>query len=293
VNLNAYLAKQKKTVDRRLDKLLPKKDLYPQKVHEAMRYSLMIGGKRIRPVLTIAACEAVGGTARAALDTACAIELIHTYSLIHDDLPCMDNDDFRRGKPTSHKVFGEAAAVLAGDALLTRAFQICAGTKDISDKTKPRLIALIARAAGSEGLIGGQIVDLDSEEKDVPLKTLEYIHIHKTACLIRAAIEAGAVLGGASPRAFRSLGSFGSLIGLTFQIADDILDIVGTKEKLGKGIGKDAAQGKATYPSVYGIEKSRDILRRKTDEALKALAGFGTQAEPLREIARFIAARDS
>jgi len=292
MHLETYLSQKKKTVDARLDQLLPKRNRYPQKIHEAMRYSLFIGGKRIRPVLTIASCEAVGGRGGAALDIACAFELIHTYSLIHDDLPCMDNDDFRRGKPTSHKVFGQAVAVLAGDALLTHAFGICAEAKNIPEKTKNKLIALIARASGSEGLIGGQVVDLDSEEKDVPPKTLEYIHTHKTACLIRAAIEAGALIGGAAAREFRALSAYGTLVGLTFQIADDILDIVSTREKLGKGIGKDIAQGKATYPSIDGMEKSRLILRRKTEEALHALSVFGKKAEPLREIARFIAQRD-
>ncbi|HRZ87087.1 MAG TPA: polyprenyl synthetase family protein [bacterium] len=292
MDLQKYLLERKKLVDTRLERLLPQNGTPPSLIHRAMRYSLMIGGKRIRPVLTLAACEAVGGDWRKALDAACAIELIHTYSLIHDDLPCMDNDDFRRGKPTSHKVFGEAAAVLAGDALLTFSFEIVAASKTIPAVQKPALVSLIARAAGSQGLIGGQVVDMESEGKKVSAKTVEYIHAHKTACLISAAIETGAMIGGAKVKELSSLKRYGRTVGLTFQIADDILDITGTKEKLGKGIGKDVAQKKATYPSVYGIERSRAILEEKTQEAVRSLGPFGAEAAPLREIAVLIARRD-
>ncbi|MDP8263354.1 MAG: polyprenyl synthetase family protein [Candidatus Ancaeobacter aquaticus] len=289
MNLKKYLETRKSIVDKHLHTLMPLKSVRPKLIHEATRYGLFNGGKRIRPILTCASCEAVSGKYKQALDYACGIELIHTYSLIHDDLPCMDNDDFRRGKPTTHKVYGDAIAVLTGDALLTRAFQIFARNPKIGGA---QLIEKIAHAAGSHGLIGGQVIDLESEGKRVTAKTLEYIHRHKTGSLISVAIEAGALIGKASRKQLFALKTFGDNIGLTFQISDDILDITGTKEKLGKGIGKDIAQKKATYPALYGMEKTKRLLVNKTQEALDALSTFDKKADPLREIARFIAQRD-
>ena len=273
---------------------LPQGKAYPESIHEAMRYSLLAGGKRLRPVLVMAAAEAVGGDRHTILPFAIAAELIHTYTLIHDDLPALDNDDLRRGKPTNHKVFGEAIAILAGDALLTQAFIIM--TREAGMETVPPQCILkatheMAGALGSTGMIGGQVVDLESEGKRVNSETLEYIHIYKTGFLIRACIRCGGVLSQASKGQLSSLSSFGAHIGLAFQIIDDILDITGDQEKLGKDIGSDLTKNKATYPALYGLEESKRKAEELVEESIDCLNEFDDRANPLREIARFFVQR--
>jgi len=259
-----------------------------------MRYSVFAGGKRIRPVLMIAACEAAGGSREAVLPTACALEMIHTYSLIHDDLPAMDDDDFRRGNPTNHRVFGEAQAILAGDALLTEAFRLLAdpaANGHLPPATGMRLVELLARSAGSLGMVAGQVVDMESEGKNIDFPTLEFIHTRKTGALILASIQAGALVAGADEQAFASLSRYGEAAGLAFQVADDILDIVGDQAQLGKDIGSDQQRGKATYPALLGLEEARQRAVELRDMAIEALHPFGGDAEPLRQIARFIVDR--
>jgi geranylgeranyl diphosphate synthase type II len=258
-----------------------------------MRYSVFAGGKRLRPVLVIAGAEAVGGTAERVLPTACAMEMIHTYSLIHDDLPAMDNDDYRRGRPTSHKVFGEAMAILAGDGLLTHAFRLLAdcwhpgmdgaGLRDV--------LVDLSGAAGSDGMVGGQVADLEAEGKNVDADTLDYIHLHKTAALIRASITVGARLSGAGAESLRALATAGQALGLAFQIVDDMLDVTATSAQLGKTAGKDQAQQKATYPAVHGLTASRARAEALVGEALAALVPLGPAADPLRALAHFILER--
>ncbi|TAN63985.1 polyprenyl synthetase family protein [bacterium] len=290
-NLEKYLADRNSVINQRLGELLVKKDEFPKSLHRAMHYSLFAGGKRLRPVLALAACEAVGGPIEAVLNTACAIECIHTYSLIHDDLPALDNDDLRRGRPTCHKAFGEATAILAGDALLTAAFELMAKTDGVDRGAVLMAIVEVARAAGSTGMIGGQAVDIESEGKDVPFPVLEYIHIHKTGDLILASIKAGAILGGASSVQLESLVKYGRAVGLAFQIADDILDVEGSPAELGKAVGGDEKKGKATYPAFVGVNESKKRANELVDMAVDALSGLGDKAEPLRAVARYITAR--
>ena len=298
MDLESYLKQQVARVDSALEKFLPDEERMPQQLHQAMRYSIFAGGKRIRPILLLAACDAVGGQSEKALPAACAMEMIHTYSLIHDDLPAMDNDDLRRGRATNHKVFGEANAILAGDALLTEAFLLLSEPMDdfaVDAAIQLRVAHMIARAAGSAGMVGGQIVDMESEggALEIDLPTLEYIHTHKTGALIKAAIEVGAILGGAGEAEFNTLSRYGELSGLAFQVADDILDVVGNQEALGKTVGSDEARGKATYVSLLGLPEAQ----RRADElrqlALKSLETLGEKAEPLRQIVNFIVARTS
>lgn len=292
-NFPAYLEKQGRLVDKALDAYLPRAGTRPAKIHKAMRYSLFIGGKRVRPILCLAACEAAGGNARSAMPAACALEIIHTYSLIHDDLPCMDDDDLRRGKPTSHKVFGEGMAVLAGDALLTFAFELLASNPTrLPAATALEITHLLGIAAGSQKLIGGQAEDLQNEGKRISPSALRYIHLNKTAALIEASVTAGVLVAGTSAARRKNLESYGRNIGLAFQIADDILDVVGDEKKMGKRARKDANLQKATYPGLFGLEKSRILLRVLTGNALRDLSGLGRKAEPLRAMARFIASRD-
>ena len=296
MELKPYLQQQTDRVDAALDRFLPAEIKMPHSLHKAMRFSTFAGGKRIRPVLMLAACEAVGRASDLALPAAAAIEMIHTYSLIHDDLPSMDDDDFRRGRPTNHKVFGEAHAILAGDALLTEAFHLLAKpVKEIAADVQLRVISIIARAAGSGGMVGGQIVDMESEGPDVEidLPTLEYIHTHKTGALIKASIEVGALLGGANEPEFKALSRYGELAGLAFQITDDILDVVGEQDILGKNIGSDEARGKATYVSLLGLSESRSRADELRTMALATLDDLGEQAEPLRQIVNFIVERSS
>jgi geranylgeranyl diphosphate synthase type II len=297
MDLKKYLKERCQLVDEALDGILPSADELPASVHKSMRYSVFAGGKRIRPILMLAACDAVGGDLAHAMPAACAMEMIHTYSLIHDDLPAMDDDDFRRGNPTNHKVFGEAIAILAGDALLTEAF-ILLSSPDYCEKVTPgRLLPVIreiAWCAGSHGMVGGQVVDMESEGKpDTDLATVQYIHTHKTGALIKASVKAGALLGGADGTNLAALTSYGEAIGLAFQIADDILDIEGTTEEIGKDAGSDEARGKATYPAVVGIADAKRRAAELVEMALTALSVFDGKADPLREIAKYIVYRKS
>lgn len=295
MELKAYLKEQCTRIDAALDSFLPKESELPHSIHKAMRYSVFAGGKRVRPILMLAACRAVGGDPERALPAACAMEMIHTYSLIHDDLPAMDDDDFRRGNPTSHKVFGEAIAILAGDALLTEAFKLTSDPRFAGDSDPAGLLAVIheiASCAGSHGMVGGQVVDMESEgNHEIDLATVQYIHTHKTGALIKASVVAGALLGGAAGQQLAAVTRYGEAAGLAFQIADDILDIEGTTEEIGKDAGSDEARGKATYPAVMGVAAAREEALAMMDEALRALEIFGAEADPLREIARYIVQR--
>lgn len=295
MDLKVYLKEKIALVDAALEKYLPKEEERPQSLHQAMRYSIFAGGKRVRPVLMLAACEAVGGAVENAMPAACAMEMIHTYSLIHDDLPAMDDDDFRRGRPTNHKVFGEAIAILAGDGLLTEAFKLMSNPRfadGIDPAARLAVIYEIATCAGTYGMVGGQVVDMESEGKpDMDLPTVQYIHTHKTGALIKASVVAGALLGGADDKQLAAIRRYGEAAGLAFQIADDILDIEGTTEEIGKDAGSDEARGKATYPAVMGLAAAKQEAQAMMDEAMQALEMFGAAAEPLREIARYIVER--
>ncbi len=295
MDLKTYLKEQCARVDAALDQYLPRETDLPHSLHKAMRYSVFAGGKRVRPILMLAACQAVGGDGEKAMPAACAMEMIHTYSLIHDDLPAMDDDDFRRGNPTNHKVFGEAVAILAGDALLTEAFRLMSApafAAGVPAEARLAVIHQIASCAGSHGMVGGQVVDMESEGKsDIDLPTVQYIHTHKTGALIKAAVVAGALLGGADREKLDAITRYGSAAGLAFQIADDILDIEGTTEEIGKDAGSDQARGKATYPAVMGLAAAKQEAATMMDEAFKALEIFGSEADPLREIARYIVTR--
>ncbi len=291
MNLERYLAEKAGIVNKGLKDLLPKEDEYPQSLHRAMHYSLFAGGKRLRPILVLAACETAGGKTEEAINTACAFECIHTYSLIHDDLPAIDNDDLRRGRPACHKAWGEAAAILAGDALLTAAFELIAKTPSANKEAIMRAAAEVARAAGSTGMIGGQMIDIESEGHDIPFPVLEYIHIHKTGELILAAVRCGAILGGAKEAEIEALDGYGKAIGLAFQIADDILDVEGSTEVLGKTAGADEKKGKATYPSLIGMDESKKRAGELVEKSIQSLSSFGKKADPLRAIARYIISR--
>jgi geranylgeranyl diphosphate synthase type II len=293
-DLDRYLSERRRAVDEALDRVLPPVDAPPRRIHEAMRYSVFAGGKRLRPILVIAGAEAMGGRMADVLPTACAFELIHTYSLIHDDLPAMDDDDYRRGRLTSHKVFGEAIAILAGDALLTHAFatvsdNFAAGTVPLA--ACPQVLREIAEAAGTEGMIGGQVVDVESEGRVVAPETLEYIHTHKTGALIRAALRVGGLLGGAPEPALQALTRYGERLGLAFQIIDDILDVEGSLETLGKTAGSDRRKKKVTYPDYHGLEASKTRAGLLTREAEAAVAALGAAAEPLVALAGFVLTR--
>ena len=294
-DLAANLADRRRQVEAALDRCLPGEDEPPASVHRAMRYSVMAGGKRLRPILVIAGAEAVGGHAERVMPTACALELIHTYSLIHDDLPAMDDDDYRRGRPTNHKVFGEAVAILAGDALLTLAFGLMATNAERATDARIvcEVIADVAAAAGTRGMVGGQVVDIESEGRAVTPETLEFIHRHKTAALIQASLRAGARLAGAEPAALAAVSDAGAALGLAFQIVDDILDVEGSLEELGKTAGSDQRKQKATYPALHGLAASRQRAQALIREAKVALAPLGPAAEPLRALADFIYERRS
>ena len=294
MNLKAYLQRRRLMIDKALERWVAGEHEFPPQIHQAMRYSLFAGGKRIRPILTLAAAEAVGGRAADVLPFACSLELIHTYSLIHDDLPAMDNDDLRRGKPTSHKIFGEALAILTGDALLSEAFYLMSRPdlmKKISPHRRLRAISQIARASGSLGMVGGQTLDILSQGKEIEKHLLEYIHSHKTGALIVASVGAGAIVGGASAREYNALKGYGEKLGLAFQIIDDLLDVQGEVRKLGKAVRKDQIQKKATYPALFGVSNSRRQADGLVQEALAYLKSFNRRANPLREIARFILLR--
>lgn len=292
MDLKAYLRNRRKEVDRALDRFLPKKSTPPATIHKAIRYSLFAGGKRLRPVLCIAAAEACGGKVNQALPLACALECIHTYSLVHDDLPSMDNDDLRRGRPTCHKVFGDGIAILAGDALLTIAFEITAYTKGTVRYDLRAILREIADAAGSQKLIAGQVADLEAEGHRITRAQLRYIHEHKTAALLTTSVRLGAMTANATSKQLSAITSFGRALGLAFQVIDDILDVTQTSAQLGKSAGKDIAAKKATYPAVIGLHKSRMEARRLTLEAHRALKPLGTRAAVLRALADYLLQRE-
>ncbi len=294
MDLAAYLNEKRAMVDDALREIFPDPEGPAADIVSAMQYSLFAGGKRLRPILCMAGAEAVGGQGKDVLPVACAIELIHTYSLIHDDLPVMDDDDMRRGKPTNHKVFGEAMALLAGDGLLTQAFHVMTQA-DFQNRVRPAalltVIGLIAKAAGYEGMVGGQVVDIQSEGKTVDPHILEFTHTHKTAALITASVASGAILAGGEEHQVDALTSYGQNIGLAFQVSDDILDIEGDSQELGKNVGSDTRQEKITYPAVLGLKRSKEIQQELIERAIESLAPFDQGAEPLRHIARYIIER--
>jgi geranylgeranyl diphosphate synthase, type II len=290
--IEPYLDEKRGIVDKALQEAVPQPSGLAGELITAMNYSLFAGGKRLRPILCIAGSEAVGGSAGTVLPVACALELIHTYSLIHDDLPAMDNDDLRRGKPTNHTVFGEAVALLAGDGLLTLAFNLMArqGFEHDADKAL-RVIELISHAAGYKGMVGGQTVDIAYEGKEPDPAVVEFIHRHKTGSLIAAAVTSGAILAGGTEEQERAINRYGQQVGLAFQIADDVLNVEGDRDMMGKGIGSDTARGKMTYPSVFGITESKRTQEELVDSAIDSLKGFDERADPLRGIARYIIKR--
>ena len=291
-DLNSYLKQQKILVEEALDQSIVTGK--PEKIYEAMRYSLLAGGKRLRPILCLATCELTGGTVEMAMPTACALEMIHTMSLIHDDLPAMDNDDFRRGKPTNHKVYGDDIAILAGDGLLAYAFEyVATQTKNVTPENIIKIVACLGRTVGAAGLVGGQVLDLESEGKsDITAETLSFIHTHKTGALLEASVVSGAILANASTEDIDRLAKYAQNIGLAFQIIDDILDITATDEQLGKTAGKDLSAQKATYPSLWGLEKSRLKAQELIDSAIAQLSVYDAKAEPLRAVAKYIVTRD-
>jgi len=290
--LKRYLVARQKEVDRALDRFLPKVSVPPATIHKAMRYSLFAGGKRLRPILCLAAAEACGAATSAALPQACAVECIHTYSLIHDDLPSMDNDDLRRGRPTCHKVFGDGIAILAGDALLTIAFEIVTHTRAVSRYDLRDIFREITDAAGSRKLIAGQVADLEAEGRRITRAQLRSIHENKTAALLTTSVRLGAMAANANAKQLGAITTFGRALGLAFQVIDDILDVTQTSEKLGKSAGKDIAAKKATYPAVIGLEKSRAEARRLTRRAHAALEVLGKDARVLRALADYLLQRE-
>ncbi|CAD7695355.1 unnamed protein product [Ostreobium quekettii] len=290
-NFQGYMKDQAARVDAALDAALPMR--HPETIHESMRYSVLAGGKRVRPALCLAACELVGGSVESALPTACALEMLHTMSLIHDDLPAMDNDDFRRGLPTNHKKYGEDIAILAGDALLCYAFEhIAKATTGVPADRVVKVIATLGKSVGSQGVVGGQVVDMECQGKAVDLDMLQYIHEHKTAALLESAVVCGATLGGASEDEIEKLRKYSRDIGLAFQVVDDILDVTQTTEHLGKTAAKDLASDKTTYPKLLGLEKSRVVAEELIEDAISQLASFDPEkAAPLVGLAKYIGAR--
>ncbi|MEK6694654.1 MAG: polyprenyl synthetase family protein [Nitrospirota bacterium] len=294
MDIKAHLEQKRQDVDRFLESVMPPESAPPANLHKAMRYSLFAGGKRVRPILAIAAYEAVGGTSQTILPLASSLELIHTYSLIHDDLPAMDNDDYRRGKLTNHKVFGEAMAILAGDALLTMAFDLVSRPEladGLDPRSQVRVIQELAVGSGNVGMVGGQVADIEAEGKDIDLATLEGVHRWKTGKLIRASVRIGGIAGGATAEQVNRLTAYAEDIGLAFQIADDVLNVTGTREELGKDANTDASRGKKTYPTFFGVDGARKLADERVASAIAHLKDFGPKAEPLRELARYITAR--
>jgi len=290
-DLSTYLKERQVQVEEALDRSLPPG--YPEKIYEAMRYSLLAGGKRLRPILCLATCELMGGTIEMAMPTACALEMLHTMSLIHDDLPAMDNDDYRRGQLTNHKVYGEDMAILAGDGLLAYAFEyVATQTQGVPAERVLQVIARLGRTVGATGLVGGQVVDLESEGKsDIHEETLNYIHTHKTGALLETCVVCGGILAGATDADIERLSRYAQNIGLAFQIIDDILDITATQEELGKTAGKDLQAQKATYPSLWGLEASKAKAQELIEDAKAQLKPFGERSQPLIALADFITAR--
>lgn len=292
MDIKQYFKDKADIINKELDRLMPAESDYPEILNRAMRYSVFAGGKRLRPILMLAACEAFGSKTEDALPYACAIEMIHTYSLIHDDLPAMDNDDLRRGMPTNHKVFGEDMAILAGDGLLSLAFQVMAADIVNRDETRfLKALKAIADAAGVKGMVAGQAVDITSEGTDISPKVLEYIHLNKTSAMIKGALKAGAFIGGASDEQAEILAEAGDKIGLAFQIQDDILDIESTPEVLGKNTNSDIKNDKKTYVSMYGIEYSKDKVKEYSMEAANIISGLNADIEVLRETVKYLTVR--
>ena len=294
MDIKKYLERQRKKVDEFLNQAVPDGQSSPTILYESMRYSLLGGGKRIRPILTMAAAEAIGAQDDSILPFAAALEFIHTYSLVHDDLPSMDNDDYRRGRPTNHKTFGEGMAILAGDALLTMAFELCSNPKlkhCVSPDRQVQIIQELAVGSGHGGMVGGQVLDIQAENQDIDLQSLQNIHNFKTGRLIRASVRIGGIFGGATSTQLDSLTGYAEDIGLAFQIADDVLNMTGTREELGKDAGTDAKRGKKTYPTFYGVEGARELAEQGIKRAIKRLEEFDQKADPLRALAEFIISR--
>ncbi len=294
MDIQRYLERQQEKIDRFLDQTVPDSQALPKILYESMRYSLLGGGKRIRPILTLAAAEAVGSQDDNILPFAAALEFIHTYSLVHDDLPAMDNDDFRRGRSTNHKAFGEGMAILAGDALLTMAFELCSNPtlKDcVPQDRQVQIIHELAVGSGHGGMVGGQVLDIQAENQDIDLVSLQTIHNFKTGRLIRAAVRIGGIFGGSTSSQLDSLTGYSEDIGLAFQIADDVLNMTGTREELGKDAGTDAKRGKKTYPTFYGVEGARELAEQCIRRAIKRLDEFAQKADPLRGLAEYIISR--
>lgn len=296
MNIKSYLEERRLQVEDTLEHTLPRSEGLLADHIQAMRYPVFAGGKRIRPVLAMASAEALGSDPEPYLPLITSLELIHTYALVHDDLPAMDDDDLRRGKPTSHKVFGEAAAILAGDSLVSYAFELLSDPEygvDLADSDKIRIINTVSRAIGPRGMVGGQALDIAYEDRDIPFETLRFLHSCKTGALIRSSVQTGAIIGGADPEEFRALTGYADQIGLAFQIVDDLLDVEGNAEKLGKSTGADLVRKKSTYPGHLGLEETHAKAKDAVNHALKALDSFSSRAEPLREIAKYIYYRDS
>ncbi len=294
MDIQDYLKQQQDKIDSFLTQVVPPGNPLAKTLYESMQYSLLGGGKRIRPILTLAAAEAVGSQSHVIMPYAAALELIHTYSLVHDDLPAMDNDDYRRGRPTNHKVYGDGLAILAGDALLTMAFELCSQPATESGIPADRQVNVmyeLAVGAGHDGMVGGQVMDIQAENQDIDLITLQTIHNYKTGKLIRAAVRIGSLLGGATQVQLENLTGYAEDIGLAFQIADDVLNMTGTREELGKDAGTDAKRGKKTYPSFYGIDGARDLAADCVSRALKRLDDFDDRADPLRALANYVVQR--
>jgi len=293
-SLREFLAEQQSLIDSALDRLTPSEASEPATIHRAVRYSLFAGGKRIRPILCLQAAAAVRDEAPGSVEAACSLEMIHTYSLIHDDLPALDDDDYRRGKPTCHKVFGEAMAILAGDALFTLAIQTLSVIEDLPPEPRVRLIRELSFASGTvDGMIGGQVTDIEGERQTPTADLLDRIHRAKTGALLRASVRMGGICAGASEAQIEALSRYGEHAGLAFQIVDDVLDVEESSEALGKTAGKDAAQGKITFPAVYGVERSRQMAAEECARAHEALLPFGERAQRLHEIADLIVDRKS
>ncbi len=291
MNLPTYLSERQRQIESALEHYANDATIIPSRLRESMRYSLLAGGKRLRPILVMAGCEALGGDSRAVVPCACALEMIHTFSLIHDDLPAMDNDDLRRGQPTNHKIYGDGMAILAGDGLLAEAFSVIARTPNISAEILVTVLREIADATGGRGMVAGQAIDILSEQRTLSQTEVEELHAHKTGALIRVAVVSGARLAGANEEAVAQLTHYGRCIGLSFQIADDLLSIESTPETLGKPVGNDAARAKATFPAMMGVAAARARMESLTREAVESVTMFGDAAAPLCAIAEYVVGR--
>ena len=293
MSIKSFISQKAEIINEALDNYLPSSDLKPTKLHQAMRYSVLAGGKRLRPILTLVAADLVGDVSeKDILPAACALELVHNYSLIHDDLPSMDDDDVRRGQPSNHKKFTPALAILAGDALLTLAFELISEIEDIEAGKINSLTKELAQGSGHQGMVGGQVVDIESEGKEIDSQELDYIHRHKTGALLKTSVRLGALMGSATEKQLTALTTYAEKIGLAFQIVDDILDVEGSAEKLGKAVGSDLNKDKATFPAIYGLDESKELATQTVQEAKDALSIFGDEANLLKELANYIIQRD-